>query len=77
MPTSRLALIVATVLFVAWTLMTTLFWPVEDYADASLAYAESTNQIVRSMSLGIVGYMSCLALIFGWRTSDGCCTKLH
>lgn len=66
MTTSRLALVLATALFVAWTLLNTVFWPVEDYANASLAYAESTNQIVRGMSIGIAGYLCCLALILAW-----------
>lgn len=68
--TSRAVLLVATALFIAWTLINTVFWPVEDYANVSMAYTESTNQIVRGMSLGIAGYLSVLGAIVGWNVTQ-------
>lgn len=73
----RFALIVATLALLAWTALNTVFWPIEDYADAALAYAESTNQIVRGMSIGIVAYVSCLAIVFGWGYSNKADTSLN
>lgn len=67
---TRVSLTLATVLLFAWTLLHTVLWPLEDYADVSLAYAESTNRIVRGISIGIAGYLGCVAMIFGWQTSD-------
>lgn len=62
----RIFLITCTVLFVAWAMLNTLFWPVEDYANTALAYAESTNQIARGMSIGIAAYLSAIAITIGW-----------
>ena len=62
----RLTLGFATVLFLGWTLMNTVCWPLEDYGDRTHAYAESTNQIVRGMSIGIAGYLSIVATVVGW-----------
>lgn len=62
----RLFMIVATVLFMAWTMLLTVFWPVEDYANAALAYAESTNQIARGMSIGVAAYFSAIAIATCW-----------
>lgn len=62
----RLTLVLATVLFLAWTALNTVCWPVEDYADVTHAYAESTNQIVRGMSIGIAGYLAVIATTVGW-----------
>lgn len=70
MTIKRYALISATILLFAWTLLNTVFWPVEDYADGALAYAESTNQIVRGMSIGLSGYLAAVALIFGWSSTN-------
>lgn len=63
---SRIALVLATSMLLVWTLLNTIMWPVDDYADAALAYAESTNQIVRGMSIGVAAYVASLAMIFGW-----------
>lgn len=63
---TRITLVAATLLFIAWTMINTVLWPVENYANVTHAYAESTNQIVRGMSIGIAGYLSCLALLIGW-----------
>lgn len=71
---SRVVIAVATVLFIGWTLLNTVFWPLEDYANPVHAYAESTNQIARGMSLGIMVYLSTLGIVLGWhitRRKDG------
>lgn len=67
----RFAIVIATVLFLGWTLLNTVCWPVENYGDVTHAYAESTNQIVRGMSLGIAGYLSVLATTVGWAVTQG------
>ncbi len=64
--TCRIVIVLSTVLFVGWTLLNTVLWPLEDYADITHAYAESTNQIVRGMSIGIAGYLAVLATTIGW-----------
>ncbi len=67
---SRGVLILATVLFVGWSLLNTVFWPVEDYANVTHAYTESTNQIVRGMSIGTAGYLSVLGTVVGWNLTS-------
>ncbi len=66
----RFALILATIVFLGWTVLNTAFWPVEDYADVTHAYAESTNQIVRGMSIGVASYISAVAMIAGWALTN-------
>ena len=59
-------LLAATAVFLAWTALNTVFWPVEDYGNVTHAYAESTNQIARGMSIGTAGYLSVLGLTLSW-----------
>ncbi|MEM9019112.1 MAG: hypothetical protein AAGC44_00995 [Planctomycetota bacterium] len=67
--TTRLIIFTATVLFVAWTMLNTVFWPVEDYGDVIHTYTESTNAIARGMSLGITMYLSVLGITLGWHVT--------
>jgi hypothetical protein len=66
---SRVVIFVATAAFVGWTLLNTILWPLEDYADRVHAYAESTNQIARGMSLGVMAYLSTLGIVLGWHVT--------
>ena len=63
---TSIVLAVATILFLAWTALNTVFWPVEDYGNVTHAYAESTNQIARGMSIGVAGYLSVIGLTLSW-----------
>jgi len=66
---SRAVLLLATLMFIAWTLVATVFWPVEDYGNLVHAYTESTNLVVRGMSIGVTWYLSVLGLIIGWNAT--------
>jgi len=59
----RVMIVMATALFGLWTLLMTVFWPLEDYANVQLALAESTNQITRGMSIGFAAYVASLVMI--------------
>ena len=66
---TQVILVAATLLFLGWTALNTVCWPLEDYGDVVHAYTESTNQIARGMSLGVAGYLSVLGLTIGWHVT--------
>ena len=66
----RTVLVFSTLGFLAWALALTVFWPLEDYADVTHAYAESTNQMVRGMSIGLAVYLATIVLIALWPRTE-------
>jgi len=74
---NRILLLFVTLIFLAWTALYTVCWPLEDYGNVIHAYTESTNLIVRGMALGLAGYLSAISLIIGWNITRPAEAKLE